>query len=237
MTLSKQPADLSKFVGTANYYRVRHQDFASRHPEQDPPSYYLDYGDHYMHRFVDEVGPSMNSKGREWILKTRAQLQEAIELERTRDPVAFDELEQNEECFLDFCYQTHPKAYLDSGLEKLNPIQWLHIALTPDSKDLLNPRGLKQVFETTAMVVKRRSYADLAKLGYRSLEQDAKLKRSEQALPTWGKPTDTATAKEPFQTARATVLKAAESLAMATIPVLEPLRLALWSAFTRSPNS
>lgn len=216
MQNSVLPSDLTRLVGTADYYKARHLDFARRHPEQQPPTYYLDYGDRYMHRFVDEVRPAMDARGQDWILKTRAQLQRAIEAQRARDPEGFERLEQDTEGFLDFCYQTHPQAYLDSGIHQLNPLQWLHIALTPDSKDLLTCRGVRQVGQTVAGLVG----IYLA---------PALLRPREDKTYSQGVSQEAGSAQD----FRRALCRRAESLALACTPTLETVRWALWNVMTR----
>ncbi|NDD31305.1 MAG: hypothetical protein EB084_23895 [Proteobacteria bacterium] len=158
------PADLRSRVGTADYYVARHADFVQRHPDLPPPDYYLEYGDKYMHRFVDETRPHMSDAGKAWVLRTRDLLQDALETERARDPVGFDRMECSLSALRRFCFSTHPKAYMDAGLAKLDPIEWSAIVLTPDAASIITPDGLAQIVDTAGRLAKERAQADTAAL-------------------------------------------------------------------------
>lgn len=137
------PAEIQ--TGTKDYYRQRHDDFVRRNPGMTPPAYYMEYGQKYLDRF-SSLGPKdLTPKGLEWRDKTLKALQDAIETKRMEDPVAFAQLERDPAAFKKFCYDSHPDAYVDSGLYKLPAQDMLKIGTTPDLKDLLTKDGVRQV--------------------------------------------------------------------------------------------
>jgi hypothetical protein len=220
------PANLKSCVGTESYYRKRHQDFVARHSDLPAPDYYLGYGDRYMHRFVDELSPSLSKGGQEWILRTRAGLQAAIETERARDPQAFDKLEQDSERFRKFCYESHPGVYVNSGIGSLSPLEWTEIILTPDIKDLLNRPGVTQMVETTKQLAVRRAHDDFAKVQQSSPEVAGALATVHRLLlPVAARASDdVALLARPLQPLTNKLGQTAESVALACAPMLEPLR-------------
>jgi hypothetical protein len=133
--------------GGSEYYQKRYNDFKARHPDKEPPSYYLNYGKKYADRFVNETYDKLSPEGKEWLMRARRNLQEAIEAKRAEDPAAFDQLEQNDAAFKRFAYDTHPKAYVDAGLLKLPASDLVKIGLTPDGGDLFSRDGAKQMWE------------------------------------------------------------------------------------------
>ncbi len=137
------PAEIQ--TGTKDYYRQRRDDFVRRNPGMTPPAYYMEYGQKYLDRFSSLGSKDLTPKGLEWRDKTLKALQEAIETKRMEDPVAFAQLERDPEAFKKFCYDSHPDAYVDSGLYKLPAQDMLKIGTTPDLKDLLTKDGVRQV--------------------------------------------------------------------------------------------
>src|SRR5262245_31804617 len=109
------PAARSIPLDTGDYYQARHADFLRRHPDLPPPTYYLAYGKKYADRFAERTHAKMTPAGRAWVLRTRTNLQRAIEAKRTEDPIAFDRLERDDAAFTRFAYLSHAKAYLDAG--------------------------------------------------------------------------------------------------------------------------
>jgi hypothetical protein len=220
------PANLKSWVGTENYYKKRHQDFVARHADLPAPDYYLGYGDRYMHRFVDELSPSLSKGGQEWILRTRAGLQAAIENERARDPAAFDKLEQDSERFRQFCYGSHPGVYVDSGIGALSPLEWTQVIMTPDVKDLMNRPGVCQMVDTTKRLVVQRAHDDFAKVQQRSPAVAGALAGVHRMLlPVATRAADdVALLARPLQPLTERIAQTAESVALACAPMLEPLR-------------
>jgi hypothetical protein len=137
------PAEIP--TGTKDYYRQRRDDFVRRNPGMTPPAYYMEYGQKYLDRF-SSLGPKdLTPKGLEWRDKTLKALQDSIEMKRMEDPVAFAQLERDPAAFKKFCYDSHPDAYVQSGLYKLPAQDMLKIGTTPDLKDLLTKDGVRQV--------------------------------------------------------------------------------------------
>jgi hypothetical protein len=126
-------------LGGSEYYQLRYDDFKRRHPDKEPPSYYLGYGKKYADRFMSKTWKQLSPEGQAWLLRARRKLQEAIEAKRIKDPAAFDQLEQNDAAFKRFVYDTHPKAYVDAGLLKLPLRDITAIGLTPDLPSLWPP--------------------------------------------------------------------------------------------------
>jgi len=156
-TAEALPKSLLSMVGGTDYYTARAEDFHRRHPDLPVPSYYLGYGDKYVHRFTEELAPKLSPAGQEWLAKARANLQMAFENRIKEDPAAFDRLEQNDEKFLEFAYASHPKAYLDAGMEKLPLKDLVRIGMTPDLRDLMTVNGLEQVADVAAGLAARKA--------------------------------------------------------------------------------
>ncbi len=149
-------------LGKTDYYRLRAEDFQRRHPDLPVPSYYMGYGDKYVNRFTDELSPKLSPEGQAWLAQARVNLQVAIEDRRRHDPLAFDRLERDDAAFLEFAYDSHPKAYLDAGLEKLPLKDLVRIGLTPDVQDLATRNGLEQVVEVAAGLASKKAREYLA---------------------------------------------------------------------------
>lgn len=159
------PAEIE--TGTKDYYRQRRDDFVRRNPGMTPPAYYMEYGQKYLDRF-SSLGPKdLTPKGLEWRDKTLKALQEAIETKRMEDPIAFAQLERDPEAFKKFAYDSHPDAYVDSGLYKLPAQDMLKIGTTPDLKDLLTKDGVRQV----VVALSKMSPKDLASVAGASVKE------------------------------------------------------------------
>jgi hypothetical protein len=139
------PAEVK--TGTRDYYQQRHDDFVRRNPGVKPPDYYLGYGQKYLDRFSSLGSKDLTPQGLEWRDKTLKALQDAIETKRIEDPVGFAQLERDPEAFKKFAYDSHPDAYVDSGLYKLPAQDLLKIGTTPDLRDLLTKDGVRQVID------------------------------------------------------------------------------------------
>lgn len=143
-----QPRVLPAYVGYPSYYLKRYQDHVRRNGGSPaPPSYYLDYGYKYARRFTDDLFPRLSGQGKRWLIKTRTNLQLAMENAILRDPEAFAQLENDDDAFMDFAYDSHPAAYLDAGLKWLSMSDLMEIGTTPDFSDLFTTDGLSQVMD------------------------------------------------------------------------------------------
>ncbi len=149
-----EPADLTCMVGSVEYYRARHDDFVKRHPGLKPPPYYLEYGEKYALAFTRETFGKLSPKGQQWLQRTFVDLQTRIEHLRITDPTAFERLERDPAAFRRFAYDTHPPAYLQSGIADLPAEDLVFIAATPELSDLLTPDGIRQILETAEEVAK-----------------------------------------------------------------------------------
>lgn len=150
-----------------DYYKQRYDDFVRRNPGVTPPDYYLNYGQKYCDKFSSLTSKDMSPAGLEWRDKTLKALQEAMEAKRAEDPVAFAQLERDPEAFKKFAYDTHPDAYVKSGLFNLPAQDLVKIATTPELRDLLGKDGIKQ----TVDVIGRLRPDDLARIGGKTVEE------------------------------------------------------------------
>jgi hypothetical protein len=146
------PSDLSGDIGTPNYYLKRAEDYERRNPGKRAPSYYRDYGYKYANRFL-ALEASLSPVGQKWLRKTLLNLQVRMEAGLRTDPF----LEDDEAKFRSFAYDTHPEAYISSGLYDLPYEDLLSIAVTPDFEDLLNEDGIAQIWDTAGWLVRNKA--------------------------------------------------------------------------------
>lgn len=152
---------------SSDYYRQRYEDFVRRNPGATPPDYYLNYGQKYLDKF-SSLGPKdMSPAGLAWRDKTLKALQDAIETKRAEDPAAFAQLERDPAAFKKFCYDSHPDAYVQSGLFGLPAQDLVKIATTPELRDLLGKDGIRQ----TVDVIGKLRPEDLARIGTKTVEE------------------------------------------------------------------
>jgi hypothetical protein len=130
-------------VGTKTYYIDRVNDFIKRNPGKKAPSYYISYGDFHLRKFLLETRQTLSPEGKEWLDKTLVNLQRAIEdkLINTKDGAT---IENNDDKFTDFAFDTHVKAYEDAGILDLSVMDKIKILLTPTAETLFSDRGLSQ---------------------------------------------------------------------------------------------
>jgi hypothetical protein len=139
------PKDLFSLVGTTGYYYERAMDFRRRNPQTDLIPYYLSYGEKYQKRFLKLRSEVESSKLEQWIIHTHRNLQHEIEKKRHEDPFEFATLEKEEMKFQQFCFESHPRAYVNSGFCHLSFFDLFTVALTPDLSDILTYDGILQV--------------------------------------------------------------------------------------------
>ena len=125
-------------IGTPEYYDWRDQDSKKR--DGVSPSYYLNYGGKYAKRFRNELYGNLSKDGQKWLLKTLVLLQKSIEDKLKSNPT----IENDDNKFTDFAFESHVAAYEDAGVLKLGIMDKLKVLLTPDAADLFGPRGLSQ---------------------------------------------------------------------------------------------
>ena len=145
-----RPAQLSEKIGSRDYYLERYKDFRRRNPSDKAPDYYLNYGLKYFDRFHAQKD-GLQPQSREWVDRTGVALQQ--KMENRNNGADFARLERSDGQFKSFAYDTHPSAYLESGLQKLPYGDRIKIGLTPDASDLFTPGGLKQVAQTGGVLV------------------------------------------------------------------------------------
>ncbi len=154
-------------LGDINYYRWRYDDFNVRaglagKENASAPEYYLNYGDKYIRRFTFETYFKLSSKGKKWLVLARKNLQ--IEMENRLKQKDGKELELNNSAFQKFAFDSHVPAYINKtgnnlnlGMLALDFLDKTYIALTPDTKDLIPPLGIKQAED---IVVEQTKYYD-----------------------------------------------------------------------------
>ena len=131
-------------VGSFFYYELRAMDFQRRFPNGKVPTYYLSYGNIYIKKFKTITQRTLSPSGREWLAKTLVNLQQAIEDKLMSDDPADKYIENNDEEFTDFAFDSHVEAYEKAGVLGLSVMDKVKIMLTPDAKDLFSDRGLQQ---------------------------------------------------------------------------------------------
>jgi hypothetical protein len=132
-------------IGECEYYRWRHDNFKSRHVHcrhDNPPEYYLNYGEHYCKRFTNDLRPELSDKGKIWLDKAKLNLQKAMEKglqlkikSELNIAIEFNSpIELDNKKFEDFALETHAPAYLDAGLH----------GITIEDKLLIGKTGLAE---------------------------------------------------------------------------------------------
>lgn len=148
-------------IGTKDYYQFRSKDFKNR-TQKTPPDYYLSYGDKYVKAFKEKTRPNLTEKGKTWLDKTLVALQKSIE-----DKLKVDKkIELDPVKFRKFAFDSHPDAYIKSGLFDLDAKDLYQIALTPEWRDLLTEESMAQVLQ----IIKRWSEEkakEIAKLSFK----------------------------------------------------------------------
>lgn len=147
------PSDFSALLGSDEYYLARRRDFELRHPGENAPKYYEEYGNKYLHKFKYDTKYSLSSEGQKWLTQTLENLQKSMEYEIQRSN---GEIENDSNIFQDFAYRTHPAAYIDAGLFDLPISDLIIIGTTPDFADLLTPSGLEQIIKVGQEFIKQR---------------------------------------------------------------------------------
>ena len=138
-----------------DYYRKRQEDYEVRHtcPEcrsHPPPDYYIKYGLKYCEEFSSDLDKRLSPAGKKWLTKARCALQKKME----------DGLQQNPEMELDssvlrtFAFETHPSAYLESGISDLPLSDMIEIAKQPNLSEWGNMETWKQAGEVGKGVIK-----------------------------------------------------------------------------------
>jgi RHS repeat-associated protein len=133
--------------GNMDYYKLRYADFVRRNPGVEPPDYYMQYGNKYLEAFTAAY-KELTPTGRSWMVRTRANLQNAMEDFIRRDPAGFAALERDNDAFRSFAFGTHQRAYIDGGLVNVPWVDRVTIGLTPSCKDLLSADGISQAVST-----------------------------------------------------------------------------------------
>jgi hypothetical protein len=136
-----------------DYYRLREEDYKSRHTcagcKSHPlPRYYLGYGLKYCEKFTKVTYGKLSAKGKAWLLKTRCLLQERLEAALEEDPT----IELNDEAFTNAAFEMHSQAYLDAGLSDLPAGDLWEIMWTPEKSEWLIGATWRQAGQVTPSV-------------------------------------------------------------------------------------
>lgn len=158
-----QPQPHPESIGTPEYYDDRHEDHLFRHlGRPPPPDYYLEYGQKYCNRFSEDLFPRLSPDGQKWCIATRMNLQLGLEQELLKDPELYAATEADNSRFRRLAFDTHPSAYLDSGLAELPVSDLVQISATPDLDDLLAADGLAQIGVVAPEVLKNWALGSLS---------------------------------------------------------------------------
>lgn len=139
----QEPASLSEYYGSDNYYLMRKKDFEKRHPGIKVPDYYENYGDFYLHEFKYKTRPKLSPEGQKWCDKTLLLLQQAMSslLESNKG------IELNPEKFKEEAFKSHVEAYDKAGICELSIIDKVKIGLTVYWSDLATQNSWTQIKE------------------------------------------------------------------------------------------
>jgi hypothetical protein len=127
----------AKDMGSPAYYLFRANDYLARNPGRKAPDYYLGYGDKYIRRFMEKTYPTLSGQGKQFITRVARALQAEIEIKLINDPQGFVALEDDSDAFTKFAYNTHPKAYCESGWASLPKTDQDKIIIDVDRSDYL----------------------------------------------------------------------------------------------------
>ena len=125
-------------MGSCSYYTVRSSMFTSK-TDEEPPSYYINYGHKYCERFT-RLKQKLTPTGLEFVDKAKLYLQEYIEEELEKNPA----LEYDDEAFTDMAFNTHVQAYLAAGFYELPISDRTVVATALDPKEWAKLATLKQ---------------------------------------------------------------------------------------------
>jgi len=119
----KPPADLSKHVGSMDYYKKRAEDYKARYPWKTTVPYYLDFGDKYLKAFM-LARSDFSPKGQAWVdataLLLKKKMEEGLAKDRSKTDVR-QYLEFDEQKLINFAFDTHVPAYKEAGACHLMP--------------------------------------------------------------------------------------------------------------------
>ena len=117
------------------------------------PSYYRDYGDYYLKRFVElQAGSALNPSklsipGMIFRNNTLKALQEGFVMLAKEDPALFQTMQHfKQDDFLQYAFDAHPIAYQKSGIHGISKGDHLTIFRIGNAKgELFTKKGFKQV--------------------------------------------------------------------------------------------
>jgi hypothetical protein len=152
----------------------RHSNFMMRHIGcgHKPPSYYVSYGYFYCSNYGAKLKPTLSKDGQEWLDNARFYLQRNMETGlaqnmlgdvirmRSAKPgngsfkmtVPQYKLELDSETFKSFAFKTHPLAYLDGGLARLQLPDMMKIMGGPALEEWGDWRTYEQVWDSGKVV-------------------------------------------------------------------------------------
>ncbi len=124
-------------LGGTGYYMFRYNDFVKRFPGEKPPHYYKVYGDKYVKKFTEKLYNKLSPGGKEWMLRTKLELQLEMEHMLMQDPMI--ELRKKE--FKKFAFESHATIYKRTGVLDLSLTDRVYILISLDLKDLFGEIG------------------------------------------------------------------------------------------------
>ena len=152
------PKAPNELIGSPEYYLWRYNNYLERNPDKNSHSYYLSYGYKYAQRFQNETYSSLSKNGQIWEEEVMKNLQISMELQLEEWGENASEMESNADIFLDFAFDSHKKAYLNNSgtvpLEDLSAQDLIQIVATPNFSDIFSVRGIRQVSDISASLVK-----------------------------------------------------------------------------------
>ena len=137
------------YLHSNNYYRLKAIDFQNNNPGHRVPSYYMNYGNYNLYKFMNKTYPKLSAKGKHWVIRTRDYLQDNIERIIEEKP----NIELNNREFTEAAYKSHVDAYKKSKIEQLPIMDIIYIGLTPDLDHLIE--GKKQIVEIIVYIFNR----------------------------------------------------------------------------------
>lgn len=151
----------SEALGSLDYYRFRYVDFVRKNPNREPPDYYLEFGEKYLHRFMKETRQKLTPQGQQFVDKVGRNLQVMMEHLLTSNPERFADLERKQHTFRQIAYLTHIKAYCNAGWENLSQIDRDTIIGDVDLGDKYDLRQFGGIYSGTVITFDCGSWRDL----------------------------------------------------------------------------
>jgi hypothetical protein len=92
--------------------------------------------------------PKLSDQGKQWLVKARLYLQQAIEDLLQKSP----DIELDNDMFRDAVFSTHADSYMRAGVRDLSYDDWIAIFKTPDKNTWLELAADKQLLVISGML-------------------------------------------------------------------------------------